>query len=783
MLTDLTSSCVHCGGPLFGARTRFCCVGCEMVHGLLHSEDLERFYDLRGARGQPVTAGRSAREDRSWVEPLARAVTGASGIARVDLDVQGLHCAGCIWLLDALLRRAEGGESAVVNPALGRITLYVRPTFDLPAYADTVGRFGYLLGPPLKDVRAESDGLLLRMGVCIAIAMITMILSISVYAGLTAGPLYHTFQRLTFALTCVSMFVGGTVFLRSAWEAARRGMLHLDLPIALGVVLAFVGSAVSYFTRAGEAYFLDTVNVFIALMLVGRWVQLRVLERNRRQVLASDGAEGLRAKRLEGGRPVTVGCADIEVGDRMLVAPGELVPVDAALEGSEPTRISLDWITGESAPVDVAPGGSVPAGAFLAATHAVTLRATGTFARGALLELLRAPRPREADAFLRTRGWQRFARFYVVAVLAAAAAGFAGWAILAHDAGRALDVATAVLIVTCPCAFGLATPLAYEMVLAGLRREGLYVRSGSFLDRAQQVKRVVFDKTGTLTTGELALADADPLRVLDTAARGALADMVFRSTHPKSVALQKALEGARPVLDPTADVREVPGHGLELTRDGASYRLGHGAWAAGIAGDLVLARDGQPLAAFATTEELRGDARAEVARLGDDGLDVYILSGDAQARVDAVAASVGIAPEHAVGEARPEAKEAWVAARDREDTLMIGDGINDSLVVEKTFCSGTPAIDRPFMAARSDFYFVTPGLGPVTRALRAARALGKVTRRNLGIAVGYNVLAVGLAWAGLMSPLVCAILMPVSSLTTILHTTRALSGRRASWKS
>jgi Cu2+-exporting ATPase len=375
----------------------------------------------------------------------------------------------------------------------------------------------------------------------------------------------------------------------------------------------------------------------------------------------------------------------------------------------------------------------------------------------------------------------------VAGVLLDAAIGFVMWMLRSHDVTRSMDVATAVLIVTCPCAFGIATPLAYELAYAGLRRLGLYVRAPGFLDRAAQVHTVVFDKTGTVTSGSLTLANPDSLDAPDAEASRVALALSVASHHPKSIALKRALEARGIPYEPSGNVVEEAGRGLQLEREGHTWRLGAPAWvsanASNIEGDLALARDGHLLAVWTTQEEIRPDAANEVRALGERGLDVWLLSGDTQGRVEDMARACGIAQDRAVGERTADGKAAWALAHDRDDLLMVGDGINDALVVDVAFCSGTPAIDRPFMAARSDFYFVSPGLRPVRKALDAARALARVRRRNVCIALAYNAVAVALAWAGVMSPLVCAVLMPVSSISTIGATTWALSPRSRLWKS
>jgi P-type Cu2+ transporter len=781
-----TTKCRHCGNA---CPETFCCSGCEAVYTFLQEGGLaDRYYDLRGREGIPAIAAGDVADrssDRKWLEPIAKDLAAKRSLTRIELDVQGVHCSACIWLLDTLFTRMNGGAAIVVNPAIGRVDLTVEPSFDLKTFVATVERLGYRFGPPTTERgRGAQSDLVWRMGVCIAIAMNTMIFGVSFYCGLTSGPTYELFQKLSFALSSISVLVGGPVFFKSAWRALRQKALHLDLPIALGILLAYASSAHAYFVRGGATSFFDTIDVFIALMLVGRFLQERVVARNRASILASSGAEHLFTRRIEkNGQVALVRCVDVVAGDRLLVARGDLVPVDA--EPATTGSFSLDWISGESRPKSFEAGAIVPAGAFSCGDEAVVVTARSPFSSSSLASLLRTTRAREADAARATPFWQKLTRIYVALVLVLAASTFVGWFIATRDPFRAMDVVTAVLIVTCPCAFGIATPLAYELAQAGLRRAGLFVRSPAFLDRAAAITKIVFDKTGTLTTGALTLANPRVLRPLGQHEVQALYDMTARSAHPKSQAIAKALtEDGRVALDPSVRVVEKPGKGLEIVRGRCTYRLGSPAWTGAIGrGDVCFTRNGVLVAVFETTEELRPDAATEVKALEASGYKASILSGDETARVRALGATCGLPAERCVGDQSPDAKAAWVRERDRGDILFLGDGINDALVADAATCSGTPAIDRPFMAARTDFYVVTPGLRPIRTALAVAKQLARVVRSNLAIAVFYNVVTVGLAVAGLMSPLLCAVLMPLASVTTVLFTTLSLSRRNRTWKS
>jgi Cu2+-exporting ATPase len=779
--------CTHCATPLSGGGVRgFCCTGCERVHALLSEGGLDRYYDLRGrAAGLPVGDLDPEARDRAWLEPMVEDLGAAEGLQRVALDVQGVHCAACVWLIQEVFDREEGAQACVVNPTRGRVELTVEPSFDLARWVSHVEGLGYLLGPALKGRSAAADDLTLRMGISVALALNVMLFTLASYLGLTEGPIRELFRQIAFGLAVATVLVGGTPFFQAAYRSLRQGLLHLDLPIALGIGLAFAGSLHAFLADSGAEYF-DSVAIFIALMLVGRWVRERVVARNRSQLLATDGVEGLWTRRVEGPSVARTRCVDIDEGDTLLVSPGDLIPVDAELIDGALT-LRLDWINGEAAPRAYEAGAVAPAGAFHAGERAVRVRARTDFDDSALVELLASPRERTEGAKARSF-WDRLARFYVLGVLGAGAAAFLLEIWRSGDVNVALGVTTAVLVVTCPCAFGIAAPLAYELAQAGLRRAGLFVRSRTLLDRAPQVERIVFDKTGTLTTGAPSLRDPALLAALPDADRAALHDLVARSTHPKSAAVLDAFGDDPPALRSAVAVHESAGNGLQANVEGHLYRLGRPGWAAPERAfapevDLVLTRDGGVRAAFSTEETLRPDAAGELRRLEALGYELFILSGDAQAKVDRIAAALGVPPERALGEHSPRDKADWLRAHDPDRTLFIGDGINDSLAADVALVAGTPAIDRPFMPARSDFYFVTPGLGPLRRLLTVSKFLHRVVRGDLLFAISYNAGAVLLAMMGLVQPWVAAILMPSSSITSIAATAVAMTRRTATWKS
>jgi P-type Cu2+ transporter len=801
--------CLHCGLPipssLRAKNDRFCCAGCARVYALLNDEGLTRYYELRPDRGTPAA---SLRPDSfAWLEDDATAVPESDRPTTLSLDVQGIHCAACVWLLRELLLRRQGGIDLRLNPSLGQAELtFVPGRFDVRAYLRQAEAFGYRFGPRRKGTPSVSHGMFLRLGICAAAAMNVMIFSVCFYAGLSPaeGPLYRLFGNLNLALTTLALIVGGWVFVRAAVRGLRFGVIHLDLPIALGIVLAYAGSVYAYIHSGPAATYFDTVAAFITLMLVGRVLQERVLERNRNGLLAGEGIENLHTRRAQGGNVVAIPAADIREGDELWIVPGDILPVEAILLSAS-GAMSLDWITGESEALAVHGGDRLQAGAFNAGGTTLRVRAEQLFDEARLHDLLRAPSTTDqADAGdgVAARWWRRVGTVYVLGVLLLAAAGFGMWIPRGFEA--AARVTVAILAITCPCAIGLGVPLAHEMIHVALRRHGIFLRRHGFLDRALGVRKVLFDKTGTLTLGDLVLTDAAErdLRALPSRERVILRRMAVRSNHPASRILALALAdddgtdragecaaGGGAAGEGAADddtIEETPGQGLEWRRPDGVFRLGRPSFALSeeaADGSTVFSRDRVAVARFTFDEQMRGDAEAEIERLQRTGYEVHMLSGDTAARTTRLAARAGIPAGNALGDLTPEAKAERVRAITHNDTLMVGDGINDAMSFNEATCTATPAVDRPALPARADFYFLGDGIGAVRRALEAAHRLRSVTRANILFALAYNAIALSLCFAGLISPLLAAILMPASSLTVVGHTTWRLTGRRLTWMS
>lgn len=762
----MTARCAHCSSPVpdDAADARFCCAGCSAVFTLLNSESLGRYYELAG--NQVLPAGDALPAQHAWLDALLASSTGC----RLSLDVQGIHCAACVWLMNETFARHHGA-SLLVNPTLGTVDLsWAEGSFDPRAWVEDVERYGYRFGPPRKEGMRKTNGLPLRLGICAAITINVMLFSLSFYLGLTTAEpdVFRLFTWLSFGLSTITVIVGGWPFFR----ALRLGVSHLDLPIALGIALVYSMSVVQLLTNdgRGDLTYFDTLNTFITLMLLGRFLQERLLERNRRFLLEDDGADGILVRRIIGSTVETIAAPRVNEDDLLLISPGELIPVEAQLLGTD-AAISADWMTGESEPKLIRLGATIRAGSFNASRSAIQVRAREPFADSALVRLLRAPNRARSTHRL----WDTIARRWVAMVLGVSSLGLLIW--LPVSTARAIDVAAALLVITCPCAIGIAIPLAYELTQADLRRVGFFARSSDLLDRLADITRIAFDKTGTLTLGRLELTT--DVKALPAEVRSIAYNLAIRSSHPSSAVVARAL--STEIFDAGFEVHEHAGLGLETQRNGTTWRLGRSSWARsdGASGGSVLTRNGDEVCALATREVLRPDARRELQALEARGVPVHLLSGDSQPRVDALAQTLGLAAGRAEGALTPEQKAQRIEALGDERTLYVGDGVNDALAFDAAHVAGTPAIDRPVMPGKSDFFLVGEGLAPLLLALDASHRLRRTVKRILAISLGYNVLAISATLAGLMTPVGAAILMPSSTLSLIIFAAVSITGRDA----
>lgn len=787
--------CRHCGVPLANAAAResgFCCSGCSYVHRLVHAHGLEGYYKIKDSVIAPADQIVFQPRDYQWLAELqATAESGAPApaaspdlrttrsIPELTLEVQGISCAGCVWLIEKVFHQQKGALHIETDAQLGRMRFrWRRGEFDAPAFARTLQSFNYLAGPPGEEPAVpESRQLVRRVGLCAAFMMNTMLFALPAYFGMEEDFAYAgLFNTLALGFATLSVLSGGTYFFGRALRALRDGVMHIDLPIAVGIIGSYIGSIYGWFTGEHAIIYFDFVATFIFLMLVGRWAQVTAVERNRRRLLTANARPhkvGVDTPRGLVDRPVE----ELAAGDIFSLRTGQVVPVESQLESTQAT-LGTAWITGEADPREARAGARVPAGAVNLGRGVIRLRAAQPWSASLLAQLLR---PTSRDQY-RHRMMERVVSGYLIGIFVVATLTAIGWWITTGDAVQTWAAVTAVLVVSCPCAIGLAYPLGDEMATVALRRFGVFVRENDLFPRLSRIRKLVFDKTGTLTLETPVLANPGSLDGLAPAARSALLALVRDNPHPISQSLhENLLSGGH-----AAGIESAPGEVHEETGHGVSLRTGLGLWTLGRPGwradtkcnllgytssgahDTEFACDGVVLASFRFNDSARPGAREELAALRAGGYETYILSGDRTEKVQRMAVELGIPAQHAIAGATPEEKAQWLKRLDARDTLMLGDGANDSLAFDAAFARGTPVIHRGVLEGKADFYYLGRGLD----GLRRMFAVNDTRRRTQAVlvtfSVAYNCTTVTLAALGHMNPLIAAVIMPLSSLLSLV---------------
>lgn len=715
---------------------------------------------------------------------LSHFVTAADGVAGLTLAVEGIHCGGCIARIEKAVAALPAVREARVNFTTRRLSVTGEPSLDPAAVVDLLERLGYRAYPfdPRRVDEADAKRgkqLLLCLAVAGFGAMNIMLLSVSVWSGNVTDITPETrdlFHWLSALIALPVAAFAGRPFFQSAFAALKSRRLNMDVPISLGIILALGMSLVETVQHAEHAYF-DSAVMLIFFLLCGRYLDQAMRGKTRAVAGNLAALKSETARKVEaGGQLLVVPAAALQAGDRVMVLAGERVAADGIVRSGH-SSLDESLITGETQVRSVEAGARVYAGSLnVAGAIEMEVVAAG---QGTLLDEMERLLERAFAAKSRyVRLADRAARYYAPVVHTAAALTAIGWLIAGASLHDAIIIAISVLIITCPCALALAVP-AVQVVAAGqLFRAGLFLNAGDAIERFAEVDTVVFDKTGTLTLPEGRVVNAAEIEpaTLELAARLALA-----SRHPLAVALAKEARDARPF----PDVRESKGEGVSAMIDGEEARLGSLGFcglAATIvphpvsARSMIAFRRGAEAAVFEVRQSLRPDAETTLTQLRSMGLYVHILSGDRQAAVEPIADRLGVASW--LAGVKPAAKVSFLQELRAHGhrVLMIGDGINDVAALASAHASLAPISAADISQAQSDAVFLGDSLAPVALMLRTARRARSAMRQNLALAIVYNAIAVPVAMAGFVTPLIAAAAMSGSS---ILVTLNALRLRRA----
>ncbi|HRP72057.1 MAG TPA: heavy metal translocating P-type ATPase [Luteimonas sp.] len=784
-----TSNCHHCGEALPRAAAQrvfdddghaYCCDGCAGAARWIRDADLGDYYRLRTAAAgrvdaEPVDLSAWDRED--LLREHAHAIEGGR---RITLLTDGMRCAACAWLIQKALAREPGVADVTANAVTGRIRIDWDPArTPLSAVLQRLAALGYrpwLAGGDARERArsAERNRWLLRLGVAGLGSVQAMMMAEALYLDFDNQMPVATrdfFRWIAFLLSTPVVFYSGWPFLSGMWRELRARHIGMDTLIATSTLLAYFASLVETI-RGGPHVWYDAAVMFVFLLLAARMIEQRARNVASAQVDALARARPAFATRetASGGRE-SVALAELRPGDVACIAVGESVPADGVLLDAE-ARLEESLLTGESGAVRKLAGDPVYAGTINREAPA-RVRVTCTGPETRLSQLTRLVEEAQSHRPRLARAADRIGSRFVVSLLLVALLVYAGWRL--YDPSRAFEVTLALLVISCPCALSLAVPTALAAAHGALARAGVLATRADAMETLADATDIVFDKTGTLTGDRPSLARTDTFDgVSESDALRIAAALEHDANHPLAAAFAHVGGDAS-----ATSVLAVAGRGIEGDLDGRRWKLGRADYACNGTDDgaLWLGDGDRAIARFELHETIRADAAPALQALRNLGLDVHLSSGDAAAPVEAVARALGI--DDAYSRQLPEDKLALVRRLQAQGRIvaMVGDGLNDAPVLAGADVSLAMDTGAALAQRAADLVMTGPTLARIPVAVRLARRTRSVIRQNFGWALGYNVLAVPLAAAGLVTPWVAALGMAGSSLVVTLNALRLTRSR------
>ena len=706
--------------------------------------------------------------------PLAENIAARAAHPSTDpnifLSLPTIHCAACIGAVERALTATPGVHSARVNLSLKRVAI-AAPDADLAALVEVLRQAGYEAHPLDADMlqtKTDATGrmLLIRLAVAGFAMMNVMLFSVAVWSG-ASDATRDLFHLISAAISLPAVLFCGQPFFASAWSALRVQRLNMDVPISLAILLAAGMSFYEVLNSGAHAYF-DAALSLTFFLLIGRYLDHHTRNAARSAAKELAALEVQSAQLLENGAARTVSVSTLDIGDHILIPTGVRVPVDGQLLSSAATT-DRSFLTGESAAVHLTKNETVEAGEInLGAPFEITAIRVGedtTLRRVAALTEM-AENSRNSYTNLADQA----AKVYAPAVHLLAFAAFVIWVWVSGDIRLALNIAVAVLIITCPCALGLAVPTVATRAISLLYAKGFLVKSGTALERLAEVDTAIFDKTGTLTLSGSA-RQLDHLSATEVSVARALAQT---SGHPVSQAILSSLPNGTPAS--MTDIVEVPGFGIEAKYNGQPVRLGKSTWLGAAFGGTGLRIGTNEPVHLPLSETLRPGVELAISGLRDLGISPEILSGDRDAAVEELAKSVGISDVRAEISATEKHQYLKELQSQGHHTLMIGDGLNDTAALAAAHASVAPASALDASRNAADVVIIRESIQALPDLVAIARSTVHLSKQNFAIAAAYNFIAVPIAFFGYATPLLAAIAMSVSSITVLLNALRVGRG-------
>lgn len=801
-MSDPSADCFHCSTPIpsgvhytvtiEGAERSMCCNGCQAVAQAIIDNGLSDFYKFRTEKSDrpedliPEQLRNTQLYDADELQRSFVKVSDQSQIREASLILEGITCAACVWLNEHHVRQLDGVLDFRINYSNHRATLkWDNSRLRLSEVLQAIQAIGYYAHPfdprRLESLQKQEKSAALRRIAVAGLGMMqVMMVAVAMYIGAVSDmdPQMRSFLRwISLVMTLPVVFYSARVFFISAWRDLKRGRFGMDVPVSIGIAIAFSASIWATLFGGSEVYF-DSVTMFTFFLLTGRYLEMaarhkagQVAEELVRLVPAS-------ATRIRDGQQEVIPVSQLAIHDLVLIRPGEIVPADGVvMEGISSTNESL--LSGESLPCHKAVGDNLVGGT-VNIESPLTMRVEKVGEQTVLASIMRLLERAQSEKPDLARLAERVSLRFVPIILLTAAAVFFWW--YQHEPSNAFWIALSVLVITCPCAFSLATPAALTAATGLLTSKGVLTTRGHALETLAKIDYLIFDKTGTLTEGELAIVAFEPLAALDKLELQALsAGLEQASEHPIAKAITKLSD--TPVV--FSKLSSESGRGVKGFYQGQEYRIGTAAFVSELtqqalpdkpqhagASLVYLGTAERWLAQIALADQVRPEAKAVVEALQKQGIEVALLSGDAPSVVAHVAQQLGI--RQALGAQLPNDKLAYVNNLQRQQKIvaMIGDGVNDAPVLAGAAVSLAMGSGSQLAQASADMVLLSENLQQLPFAIQTARRMLTIIKQNFAWTIGYNVIAVGLAASGLIAPWMAAIGMSASSLIVVLNSLR-----------
>jgi Cu2+-exporting ATPase/Cu+-exporting ATPase len=773
--------CEHCGGPANGGiqdlgNHFFCCSGCQFVYKLLNGAGLKQYYNLKekSPLDKPIS---SLSTDFSYLDDeIARSEylkAYSDQTSGIDFYLDGIHCIACLWLLERLPSIRKDILSSHLNLSESVLTVQVTKSAKLSQIAALIEQLGYRPHPialnsnTLELRKREDRQLLTKIGVAAMGASNTMLYSIGLYVG--ADQEFLTiFNSLSMLLALPVVTFSATPFYRNAWNGIKNNTLSIDFPIAIALILGFIASSINVVRGNPHTYF-DTLSILVFLLLFSRFIlrksQYRMANQSNLNLSTSSTI-----KKIVNHEVVKVTERDISSGDIIQVDPGEMIPVDGEIHSGR-SLIGLAALTGESIPIPVGPGDQVFSGT-MNFDLPLKIKALEVGAKTRLGKIVDEIRNTQRNESLITRNADIVSRYLISIVLLLATVTILYFSL--H--GRFEDAFSrtlALIIITCPCALGLATPLSFIRAMDLAQSRGILIKNEEIIERLSHAKDIFFDKTGTLTIGKFNVEAFNNLSSIpDDEIHSIVTALESRSQHPIGKSLlafsRKNLAPSSLPLTPTG-FSEIAGVGVQAL-------FGEDLWEImGQQGDgdskvktIVVIKNQEVVASFEMSDQLRPESKILISKLSQMNLKLWIISGDQSQYVRDAADALGVPTQQIISSATPEEKAEIV--KNSDGAVMIGDGINDALAFVHSLVAIAVSGSVEIGLKTSDVYIESSQISRIGDLFIIAKETMKTVKRNLILSLSYNLIGIFLAINGTLSPLVAAVLMPLSSVSVILST-------------